>query len=387
MTLIGWDIFALMGITISFLIINIIFMLSYLLNNEFLKSWSREEFFNVFITLIMFGSLLSLVNLDLFKDNITQSKSYVSSVFKNARNIQVSILSDMAFLTLSSSLSFIMNLSALQALAKGDTTDAKKNEAGAEAAASAPTDSSDPPKEGEGKSGDKGMDALGSVSAYISLSPILSPFLTSLSSMQVYSFVPVTMIKLHELLINFVYNDATRAGGIPILLAAGIFLRAFKFSRNAGNTILALFISLYFVLPVIYLFNQALINTVIYNGNLGSDVDSDFADNVGEGFTTRLIDLMSSEIKLASLGEVVAEDDSEANDEGVVTLGSKLYSRLSSKTGEDDKPGELYSFVVRFFIEGFILPYLAIIIALGTAREFAMSLGSNVDFSSLVRLI
>ena len=70
MTLITWEAFAMMGITISALIVTVVFMLSYMFNNEFLKSWSKSEFLNIFLTLIIFGSLLSLVRLPLFSNNV-----------------------------------------------------------------------------------------------------------------------------------------------------------------------------------------------------------------------------------------------------------------------------------------------------------------------------
>jgi len=187
MTVITWDILALSGITISFLIVTLIYMLSYMFSNEFLKSWSREEFFNVFMTLILFGSIFSLVKLDLFANNINSADEYVGAVFSNVLNIQISIISDVSALSFISSLSFLLNPSMLTSSSKGN--------AGNEG--------------GQGKLTDP-------LSVYISLAPFISPLITSLTSLQVYSFIPITMIKLHHLLIEFVNQDANRT--FPILL-------------------------------------------------------------------------------------------------------------------------------------------------------------------------
>lgn len=91
--------------------------------------------------------------------------------------------------------------------------------------------------------------------------------------------------------------------------------------------------------------------------------------------------VMMDEIKEVSASEVMNEDyDLDYDGDGEVSFGEKVYSMLSPE-------GSIYGFVVRFMVEGLVLPYLAIIITLGIAREFAMTLGSNVDFSSLVRLV
>lgn len=346
MTLLTWDLLALMGITLSFSIVTLIFMLSYLFNNEFLKSWSREEFFNVFITLLLFGSLLPLVKADLFVGNLSSAKNYVDAVFDNVLNIQIGIVSDISVISLISSLSFFLNLNALQSMGKGGTEDSN-------------TASDD-------SNSDDGTGALDFISASITLHPLFSPFITSLTSLQVYSFVPITMIKLHVLLMDFIQKDASRT--FPLLLAAGILLRAFKFTRNAGNTILALFISLFFVLPVIYLFNQGIVNIIMLEESLDEPPNS-----LDTAFVSKLMTIMMDEIKEISPSEEVGEDYG-------LTLGERLVKMVSAGGG-------IYNFLVRFFVEGFVLPYVSIIVALGIAREFAMTLGSNIDFSSLVRLV
>jgi hypothetical protein len=339
MMLLTWDMLALMGITISFLIVTLVFMLSYMFSNDFLKSWSKEEFLNVFMTLILFGTLFSLVNLPIFRNNIDSANSYISSVFNNSISTQIDIIEDISVLSLISSLSFFINPNQIMNQDKG---------AG-----------------GAGGAGNENA-ASDSLSIYISLSPFVSPFLTSITSIQIYSMIPISMIKLHHLLIDFIRTDSLRT--FPILLAAGLFLRAFKFTRNAGNTILALFIALYFVMPVIYLFNQALSNTV-----LGKSMRSPVT-NEGDGFVTDLVDLLRNEIKggwSLETGDILDEPSS---------IGDDLYKLVT-------KNGKMYKFIVRFFFEALLLPYLAIIISLGLAREFALSLGSNIDFSSLVRLV
>ena len=357
MTLLTWDILALMGITISFLLVTVIYMLSYMFQNEFLKSWSKSEFFNVFMTLILFGTLLSLINLELFKGNIDHAKEYIDYVFTNSLYTQNRIISDVSFLSTISSLSLMMNLNAMQGMGK----------------------TSESADTGQDSSAMKD-DLMSSLNSQISLSPFVSPFMTALTSIQVYSFVPITMIKLHQLLIDFVFNDVSRT--FPLLLCAGLFLRAFKFTRNAGNTLIALFIALYFVMPVIYLFNQALVNVILYEEeedfsleDLNKIPDISFSENAGAPFVTEMVTLMASQIQTFSVSGAWKEAMT-----GKSSMGESLIEMVSPL-------GSIYTFVVRFFIEGFVLPYLAIIITLGIAREFAMSLGSNIDFSSMLRLV
>ena len=132
---------------------------------------------------------------------------------------------------------------------------------------------------------------------------------------------------------------------------------------------------MYFVLPVLYLFNQALVNVVLGEEELNKEIKLDEHENEGKGFVTELSGIIIGDIKKLSLSSALFPDDADDD-----SIGKTVYDYLSPA-------GKLYDFVIRFFIEGMILPYLSIIVALGLAREFALTLGSNVDFSSLVRLV
>jgi len=96
-------------------------------------------------------------------------------------------------------------------------------------------------------------------------------------------------------------------------------------------------------------------------------------NSLDTAFVSKLMTVMMDEIKEISPSEEVGEDYGDS-------IGERLVNMLSSGGG-------IYNFLVRFFVEGFVLPYVSIIVALGIAREFAMTLGSNIDFSSLVRLV
>jgi hypothetical protein len=332
----SWDVFAVMGITISFFIITIIFMLSYMFNSEFLKSWSKGEFLNIFITLILFGSLLSVMQLDIATNNLQSGRKYVNDLFDDVLGGLIKIISDMSVVSLIGSFSININPSGV--LATQNQVES-------------------------GKTGG-GMP----VSGYISLNPLVSPIITSFSSLQIYSFIPLLMIKLHILLIDFVADDALNP--FPIFLALGIFLRAFKFSRGAGNTMIAIFLALYFILPTIYLFNLAIMN-VVYGQYSPENIFKfqSFATGQAKKVAPDMMDVIASSLSDEGTGHF-----------GTTTFGAKLIEMTSPG-------GSLYLFVMRFIMEGFMLPYLAIIIALAFAREIALTLGTNVDFSSLVRLV
>ncbi len=330
--MIGWDLFAIMGITISFLVITIIFMFSYLFNNEFLKSWSRGEFLNVFITLLLFGSFLSILKLDIATDNLSSGREYVNSLFDDVLASLIKIISDLSTVSLLGSFSININPGGVLAL---------QNQV-------------------EGKSGGP------SASGYISLNAIFSPIITSFTNLQVYSFIPLLMIKLHVLLMDFVAEDAANLP-FPIFLALGVFLRAFKFSRGAGNTMIAIFMALYLILPAFYMFNLGLMN-VVY-GRVAIDEIFEF-QSFGKDTASNFLPEMISVV-----AEGISSDSGESED----------FAETLIEMTEPD--GSMYLFVMRFIIEGFLLPYLAIIITLGFAREIALTLGTNVDFSSLVRLV
>lgn len=342
MMYLSWDVFAIMGITISFLIITLIFMLSYMFNSEFLKSWSRGEFLNVFLTLILFGILISIVQMGVLQENLNSGKEYVSDLFEDVIDSQIKIISHMSLISFFGSFSVNINPGGVIAT---------QNQA------------------------DGGAGGL-PLSGYISLNAFVAPIITSVSSLQIYSFIPLLMIKLHVLLIEYVASDAARA--VPILIGLGIFLRSFKFSRGAGNTMIAIFLALYLVLPTIYLFNLGLMNTVYGNTTTNKIFEfqpSDKGDTTASDFMPEMIDVLmqgiSSDFKI---GEAGSEGYSD------LEFAQTLISMVSPG-------GSLYNFTMRFIMEAFFLPYLSIIITLGIAREFALTLGSNVDFSSLVRLV
>jgi len=343
----GWDTFAIMGITISFLIVTLIFMLSYLFNIEFLKSWSRSEFLNIFITLIMFGSLISILQLGIARENLSSGRSYVNRLFNDVLDIMINLISDISVISFIGSFSININPGGMIAMQNQVDTD-------------------------------KGGGGI-PVSGYISMNSFVSPIITSFSNIQIYSFIPLLMIKLHILLIDFVADDVeddVENVPFPIFLALGIFLRAFKFSRGAGNTMIAIFMALYLILPSIYLFNLGLMN-VIY-GNTGDKEIFEFhsfGEDATANFMPDLTGVLMDELSTGSDFDV--SDVTEFND-------SDLGEKMIEMTSPD---GSLYNFIMRFVIEAFFLPYLSIIVTLGIAREFALSLGTNVDFSSLVRLV
>jgi hypothetical protein len=347
MMYLSWDVFAIMGITISFLIVTLIFMLSYMFNSEFLKSWSRGEFLNIFITLILFGTLISIVQMGVLKENLNAGKDYVSDLFEDVIESQIKIISHLSLISFIGS--FSININPGGVVATQNQVDG----------------------------GTGGVP----LSGYISLNAFVSPIITSVSSIQIYSFIPLLMIKLHILLIEFVSMDAART--VPIFLGLGIFLRSFKFSRGAGNTMIAIFLALYLVLPTIYIFNLGLMNTVYGNTTTNKIFEfHSFNKDIGYGNDGSASDFMPEMIEVLMQG---ISSDLDISDMGSDAFKkTDFVSALMETTGPG---GKLYNFIMRFVMEAFFLPYLSIIITLGIAREFALTLGSNVDFSSLVRLV
>ncbi|MCX8205789.1 MAG: hypothetical protein N3H30_01010 [Candidatus Micrarchaeota archaeon] len=343
----GWNELALACVAIAYLFAVLVYMLSYIITSELMRAWARSEMQNIIFTLILFATLSTLAALPFIsgdkntKGYVYEGKEYLGVLYNDSTACITNSMRDANALAVLGSTSI-----SISSLIFGLQSPTYKDSSGQIVKYTYPGD----------------ITSMGSMG--VSLAPFISPITTMVSNVQQYSMIPIGMIKLHLLLIDFIIRNGT-----SILLPVGIAMRAFKFSRNAGNMIIALFIALYFVLPAAYLFNRGLLQEV--TGDYKAELCSDPLDSpslLGEmvamltqnwGFDpSKMLDRSIT----VNIEEIVPEK---------LTFGGSGLSKLALRVG----------------IEGFLLPFFSIILTLGIAREFAASLGSDVDFSQLVRVV
>ncbi len=362
--MVTWNELAIIGVISSYLLTVLIYMLSYLLNSEVLRAWSKLEMQNVFITLVLFASLASFASFSYITDYVTSSQEYISYLFNKMVSCQASFIADSNVLSLIASITFNFNPSVFSM--RGTPQDVKS---------ASDTDTANMKSSGKDKEEGKAP-GLSTWHAGISFAPFLQPLLTSVANVQSYMFIPLGMVKLHHLIISFVVDK-----GASALLPLGIFFRSFKFSRHAGNLLIALFMALYLVLPGMYLFNKELLVQTMgmsYNPSDPKCGESDILTDLGGVIMTKFAGKTDAYKGLASEFGVGSGFD------------NPTISDLVGNAADNLSYGSSSGIAVIFLtmgVEGMLLPMLAIIVSLGMAREFAHLLGSEIDFSQLVRVV
>lgn len=349
--MITWSELAIIGIVMSYLLTVLVYMLSYFINSEVLRSWSKLEIQNVFLTLILFASLSTLASYSFVVDYVNSGSQYISNTYNMMVGCQSTFISESNLISVLASISVNINPTIF-------------NMQGTPAENRQPQQNLNSAEEHTDQGNSPGAPSFG---LGISFAPFLQPLLNSVVNIQSYMFIPLGMIKLHQLIISFMVEN-----GAKVLLPFGIFFRSFKFSRHAGNLLLALFMALYFILPAMYLFNKELL---VYS--MGLDETSTTCG------TSNLFDDLAASIanKFADYGKIL----------NPITGGegkdiSELVMDAANNLSYDSDSGLAVVFL-RMGIEGMILPMFSIITSLGIAREFSHILGSEIDFSQLVRVV
>jgi len=331
-----WSMLAIIGITISFLLSALVYMLSHIFSSEIMSAWSKHEIQTALLTIILFVSLTSLADMQFVKEYTAGAKNYLSNLYNDAIFCQVSLYSSGSGLAMLSSITLSINPEILNI----------KNSV-------------------MGIGNPKGDQQRLSVG--IPFSMFMQPILTSLSDIQSYLFIPFTTLQFHLQLFTFIFNK-----GATMILPLGIFLRAFKFSRHGGNLLIALFISLYFILPAMYLFGDSLMQSKF---NTTQHMCENYKPSLVSEFGTPL---------LAKIGIGGVKSFGGINWDGDF---AKIILPESSKDLIFNGKSSFTTVFLRMIVECTILPMFAIIVSLGLAREFALLLGSDIDFSQLVRVV
>ncbi len=355
-----WDQLAIFGVLMAFLLSALVYMLSHIISSELLRAWARHEVQSLFLTLILFASLVSLASLDFVVQYRNGASDYLKMLYSDGVYCQFSMLDGMNALGMLSSLSVNINPTIFSL--KGSTTLA-----------------GEPKSEGEVKmekytAGQAQAGAQSSITAGISLGAILQPFMTAFSDLQGFLFIPFSFLQFHIQLLDIIIKK-----GATLILPLGVFLRAFKFTRHGGNLLIALFIALYFILPGMYLFNKGLMQEKFGLGSTDDDM------KVCENSKPGLISEFAGPVMSAAGFSGFAGMSNGPSFSDTSTLSSTILSKSENLLYTSSS-----SFTVVFLrvgVESTILPMFAIIVTLGLAREFAMLLGSDIDFSQLVRVV
>lgn len=344
---ITWDQLAIFGIFVAYLLSALIYMLSHMLGSELLRAWARHEIQSLFLTLILFASLASLAGQPFIKKYREGALEYLNALYDDAVYCQFSMIKGIGMLSILSSISINVNPSIFNL--KGSPSEAGDPKSG--------QDQSKTESEKQVQKVER------SISAGISLGSVLQPLIITFSDLQGFLFIPFTLLQFHTQLLSIVASK-----GASLLLPLGIFLRAFKFTRHGGNLLIALFIALYFILPAMYLFNKGLMQEKF-------DLkDMRVCENKDPGLISEFAGPVMAEAGFLQFG-------------GIHQTG-ELAKLLIAKAENLSYGGSSFSIIfLRVGIESAILPMFAIIVALGLAREFAQLLGSDVDFSQLVRVV
>lgn len=347
---IGWTELALVGITLAYLIAVVVYMLSYIISSELMRAWARNEVQNLIFTLILFATLGVLANLDFVSGKgtgyIHAGAAYLSTLYSDSISCTTSMMQEVnAYSVLGSvSVGIGPELFAVETATPAIHADSQKVGGSSEVL----------------RLNNEALDKVVNMGLGFSLAPFISPINTMVSQIMQYLTIPLGMMQLHILLMNLI-----KTHGAKVFLPLGILLRAFKFSRNAGNLIIALFIAFYFILPAAYLFNKSLMKEAIGN----------YKDTIcGDGAPSMFGEVLHIYATSSNLGFGINPDID-------VNVG-QIIDRPLTYSGS-----ALKKVILRIGIEGTMLPFFAIILTLGIAREFAATLGSDVDFSQLVRVV
>jgi hypothetical protein len=371
--IVTWNELAIISLLLAYLLAVLVYMLSHLISSDVLRAWAKHEIQTALLTVLLFSTLFALTSVDIVKQNLTDSRTYLETLYHDAVYCQTNLIRSSSFWSTLSSLSFNLNPHMFSFKTKSGDTVQSQGDNPASKAAETTTSSSEAKMPSS------------AYSAGISLAPFLQPILTSFTDLQSYFFIPYTMLKLHNLLITFV-----ALFGATLMLPLGVALRAFKFTRHGGNLLIALFVALYFVLPPMYLFSKGLmVETMGLDPNDIKVCDADPAPSMLNEFIVPFLQRFGMSgtpfdndyVPTSPHGGDVNVEEMQSG--GALSLGKQIISTdIGYDTGSD-----LAKIFLRVGMESMLLPTFAIIITLGLAREFAQVLGSDIDFSQLVRVV
>ncbi|MCP4647530.1 MAG: hypothetical protein GY852_07325 [bacterium] len=173
----------------------------------------------------------------------------------------------------------------------------------------------------------------------------------------------------------------------PIMLPLGLFLRCFQFTRGAGGLLIAIAVAFYFIFPISIILTTAMANKVNMDDprdHIPDDIEYP-SDNFGSEFTAGLGsagDIVAA-IATGGVSMLFAEIKSECNPLDMdANAGRKQAKRLVGDGGGEMVDSLLYL----FFVQGLFSTMLNILITLSAVRGLSKVFGTEVDISALARI-
>ncbi|MCX8198183.1 MAG: hypothetical protein N3F07_03260 [Candidatus Micrarchaeota archaeon] len=208
-----------------------------------------------------------------------------------------------------------------------------------------------------------------------------------------------------------VFMDYLYAAFFPIMLALGMVLRIFHFSRKLGGMLIALGLALYVVLPMFYVLMDAILfgfmgGWVNAPGTFGNRVDQNKTIVPGASGPVSFGGASGAEAfsKPTNLGDICGTSTQEEKDSwgdmvlravGLVwkALHSDVAGEIMKNTGgiENDtsrfgKKGPIANLAALMFFTLFT-PFVGLMLTLSAFKVFSPLIGGDVEISLLSRLI
>ncbi|MGC8924160.1 MAG: hypothetical protein ACP5KJ_03135 [Candidatus Micrarchaeia archaeon] len=325
-----WAEFALFGALVAYLFVVLRYMVASMFNNSEMKSLSIIEIQSIIFTLIIFATFSALD----YSSQINAAKKTIESYYSDSMDIYKGITASVTLLSILASFGIQPNIGSF--ISKSIFPE-------------------------------QAVDSL-----YVGITPfsVFSPLITAISFFQSFLGISFIGMQMHIKLLEMISTT-----GKSVLFPLGIFLRAFKITRDGGNALIALFLALYVMYPL----------TIDF-------IDYVIKEKYSECKNVNILqfgNLMFNEVMAAKFFDMPTD---------IISLvpGSKESIRLTDyikglKSNmckyKNNIPNLIGNFIVIIGFKGMFAPIFALIIALGFARVFAGILGTEVDFSSLVRVI
>jgi len=192
---------------------------------------------------------------------------------------------------------------------------------------------------------------------------LFTPLISTISLFQSYLGISFVNIQFHIQLLELIGS-----AGKSIILPVGVLLRAFKVTRNGGNALIAIFLAFYVMYPLTIDF----LDGMVLKQKYGSCKAVNLRD-----FQTMVFHEIKNTLPLSfgELGEMMT---------GVKDVQTYVKDMQGGMCNDGNIIGELF---VIFGFKFLFVPFFAIFVALGFARVFASLLGTEIDFSSLMRVV
>jgi len=218
-----------------------------------------------------------------------------------------------------------------------------------------------------------------------SLAPMFRPILDALGLL-----VNFMMAALWEWFAQLFLLCFIKQQMLTVFMPLGIILRAFPITRSAGGAIIAIAVGLYFVYPFMLTVNQV-ITTAHYGNPLdrgGSSCNfTGFWDCAYETYGSSVINtLLKGTVKTGS-GLVLTAVFAKTYVTGLMALAAPVFSSVILTSIAISVYYYIFDLVYLLVIVSMLLTLLNVFVTMTSIREIAKFLDSDLNLSSLLRML